>query len=214
MYTKRDLVLVYLGSKDRGFGGYYPESSTFNAALKAYYVALLDGLEQLFGLGLQMDRVGTFDNRVLFMAFAATADSFLALRTPWSGFLEAGRLLKKVEEAGRNGQRVMAASQRIDTLTAESRETHLEMLDALVAAMLGDRAELTFHEADLRAIGVDVAKPAPAGRGARGRSRGAERSQPFGTPRRGDQPARRASVGGRRTPRPVDRPAPGPGRQA
>jgi hypothetical protein len=36
------------------------------------------------------------------------------------------------------------------------------MLDALVTAMLGDRAELTFSPADLRAIGVDDAKPSAA----------------------------------------------------
>jgi hypothetical protein len=90
------------------------------------------------------------------------ADSFLALRTPWSGFLEGGLLIRTIDEAEPDGQRVMAASQRIDTLTAESRETHLEMLDAPVTVMLGDRAELTFSPAELRAIGVDDAKPSPA----------------------------------------------------
>jgi hypothetical protein len=162
LYNRRDLVRSYLGAQDRGFGGYYPESSTFNAALKAHYAAMLDGLQQLFGLHLHPDGVDTFNKRVLFMLFSATADSFLAVRTPWSGFLEAGLLIRKIDEAGPEGQRVMAASQRIDTLTAESRETHLEMLDALVTAMLGDRAELTFSSADLRAIGVDDAKPSPA----------------------------------------------------
>lgn len=159
MYNRRDLVRIYLGAQDRGFGGYYPESSTFNAALKAHYAAMLDGLQQLFGLHLHPDGAGTFNNRVLFSLFSATADSFLVLRTPWSGFLEAGLLVRKIDEAGPDGQRAMAASQRIDALTAESRETHLEMLDALVAAMLGDRAELTFSPADLLAIGVDDAKP-------------------------------------------------------
>jgi hypothetical protein len=157
--NRRDLVRIYLGAQDRGFGGYYPELSTFNAALKAHFTAMLDGLQQLFGLRLHPDGVGTVNNRVLFMLFAATADSFLALRTPWSGFLEAGLLVRKIDEAGPDGQRVMAASQRIDALTAESRAIHLEMLDALVTAMLGDRAELTFSSADLQAIGVDDAKP-------------------------------------------------------
>ena len=162
MYGRSDLVRVYLGARDRGFGGYYPDSSTFNAALQAHYTAMLDGLQQLFGLRLHPDGVGTFNNRALFMLFSATADSFLALRTPWSGFLEAGLLVRKVDEAGPDGQRVMAASQRIDALTAESRQIHLEMLDALVRAMLGDRAELTFKSADLQAIGIDDAKPNPA----------------------------------------------------
>ena len=161
MYNRRDLVRVYLGAQDRGFGGYYPESSTFNAALKAYYAMMLDGLQQLFGLHLH-PRGSGLNSRALLMLFSATANSFLAQRTPWSDFLEAGLLIRKIEEAGPHGQRVMAASDRIDALTAESSETHLEMLDALVTAMLGDRAELTFSPADLRAIGVDDAKPSPA----------------------------------------------------
>jgi hypothetical protein len=161
LYDRRDLVRVYLGAQDRGFGGYYPESSAYNAALKAHYEAMLRGLERLFGLRLDADGVG-FGNRVLFMLFSATAHSLLALRTPWSGFLEASLVVRKVEEAGTEGVRVMAASERIEALTAESRETHLEMLDALATAMLGERAGLTFDPADLRAIGVDDTKPDPA----------------------------------------------------
>lgn len=157
MYNRRDLVHAYLGAQDRGFGGYYAESPTFNAALKAYHAALLDGLERLFGLRLRPEGAG-----VLFMLFTSTANSLLALRTPWSGFLEAGLLVRKVDEAGAEGQRVMVASERIDALTVESRETHLEMLDALVAAMLGEHASLTFGPADLRAIGVDDARPLAA----------------------------------------------------
>ena len=160
MYNRRDLVRVYLGAQDRGFGGYYPESSTFNAALKAHYTVMLDGLQQLFGLHLY-PRGAALNSRALLMLFSATANSFLALHTPWSGFLEGGLLIRKIEEAGEPGQRVIAASDRIDALTVESRETHLEMLDALVTAMLGDRAELTFSPADLRGIGVDDAKPSP-----------------------------------------------------
>jgi hypothetical protein len=154
MYDRRDLVHAYLGAQERGFGGYYAESPTYNAALKAYHVGMLDGLERLFGLRLRPESAGA-----LFMLFASTANSLLALRTPWSGFLEAGLLVRKVDEAGPEGERVTAASERIDALTAESREAHLEMLDALVATMLGERASLTFGPADLRAIGVDDAKP-------------------------------------------------------
>jgi hypothetical protein len=68
----------------------------------------------------------------------------------------------KVEQAGQDGQRVMTASSRIETLTDESRHAHLEILDALAAVILGERAELTFSGADLRAIGVDDTAPSPA----------------------------------------------------
>ncbi|WP_155371607.1 hypothetical protein [Catellatospora vulcania] len=161
MYDRGDLVHAYLGAQARGFGGYYAESSTFNAALKAHHEAMLDGLEQLFGLRLSADGVGSFDNRVLFMLFASTARSLLALGTPWSGFLESTLLAKKIEAAGANGQRVTEAGRRIEQLTTESRQVHLEMLDALVAEMLGDRADATFSPADLRAIGVDDTRPNP-----------------------------------------------------
>ena len=50
MYNRRDLVRAYLGAQQRGFGGYYVESPTFNAALEAHYSSLLDGLQRLFDL--------------------------------------------------------------------------------------------------------------------------------------------------------------------
>lgn len=161
MYGRRHLVEMYLGAQDRGFGGYYPESSAFNAALKAYYVSMLGGLERLFSLRLDARHLDTFDNRVLFRLFASTARSLLVLRTPWSGFLESSLLVTKVEEAGTEGQRVMELSRRVDVLASESRQAHLEILDALVAIMLGDRAEQTFSRADLSAIGVNDTEPSP-----------------------------------------------------
>ncbi|WP_144119160.1 hypothetical protein [Catellatospora sichuanensis] len=161
MYDRGDLVHAYLGAQAKGFGGYYAESSTFNAALKAHHEAMLDGLEQLFGLRLNMEGAGNFDNRVLFMLFASTARSLLTLGTPWSGFLESSLLAKKIEQAGVNGQRITEAGERINQLTTQSRQVHLEMLDAIVAEMLGDRADATFSPAELRAIGVDDTGPNP-----------------------------------------------------
>jgi hypothetical protein len=162
MYDRSDLVRAYLGAQGGRFGGYYPESSAFNAALKAHYQAILGGLERLFDLRLHPDGCGSFTNRVLFMLLAATARSFLAIQTPWSNFLEAGLLIKKLEEAGAEGQRVMAAGDRINALADESHDAHLDKLDALVTIMLGDRAGLTFDAADLRAIGIDDTPPNPA----------------------------------------------------
>jgi hypothetical protein len=162
MYGRRHLVEAYLGAQARGFGGYLPESSVYNAALKAYHAGMLDGLERLFGLRLDRQQIDDFNNRVYFTLFSSTAASLLALRTPWSDFLEAGLLVKKVEQAGQEGQRVMAASSRIGSLVDEARQEHLVILDALAAIMLGDRAELTFSPADLREAGVDDAVPNPA----------------------------------------------------
>ncbi|GAA2485844.1 hypothetical protein [Winogradskya humida] len=122
MYSRRDLVQAYLGAQNWGYGGYYTESPTFNAALEEYYVQLLDGLQKLFGL--QFDMVGS-PNPALMMLFRSTAESLLALRTPWSGFLESGLLVRKLEEAGEHGVRVTEAGEKIDALIAEAREAHL-----------------------------------------------------------------------------------------
>ncbi|GAB3841460.1 hypothetical protein ACFPIJ_43855 [Dactylosporangium cerinum] len=160
MYSRRQLIDAYLGA--RGYDDRHDESSAFNAALREHHSAVLHGLERLFGLRLDRHRTETFDHRVLLMLFSSTAASVLALRTPWSNFLEAGLLIMKVEQAGPPGARVMAESARINTLTAESRQAHLAILDDLAAIMLGDRAELTFTPAELQAMGVDDTPPSPA----------------------------------------------------
>ncbi|GIM96682.1 hypothetical protein Ato02nite_084750 [Paractinoplanes toevensis] len=161
MYQRRDLVHAYLGAQQRSFGGYYAESPTFNGALKAHYLSLLDGLQRLFGVILDGD-LGANPKPALLMLFRSTADSLLTLRTPWSGFLEAGLIHRNLEEAGEWGVRVTRAGERINAALTDAREGHLDMLDALVAAMLGDRADLTITEADVRAAGIDIlAEPNP-----------------------------------------------------
>jgi hypothetical protein len=162
MYSRRDLVRAYLGAQQRGFGGYYAESPTFNDALAAHYLSLLDGLQRLFGLSLERDSIGAGGNPALLMLFGAIADSLLSLRTPWSRFLEAGLIHRKVEEAGQDGARISVASERINVAVAEAHEAHLEMLNALVAVLLGDRADRTFSEADIHAAGTDISvEPSP-----------------------------------------------------
>ncbi|WP_430781713.1 hypothetical protein [Actinoplanes sp. G11-F43] len=159
MFDRRDLVRAYLGAQQRGFGGYYPESPTFNAALHAHYVSLLAGLQQLFEVRLD-GGAGANAKPVLFMLFRSTADSLLALRTPYSSFLESSLIDRKLRDEGERGARVDRAFNRIRVAVAEAREGHLEMLDALMAAMLGDRADLTVTDEDVRAAGVDI-RPEP-----------------------------------------------------
>lgn len=160
-YGRRALIEAYLSARgDDTFGGYEAESPAYNAALRAHHERMLDGLERLFGIRLTAEGVGDFRKRVLFILFRTTADSLLALRTPWSGFLEAGLLLQRLEAAGEPGARVLASSDRIWSRTTESREDHLLILDELLGVLLGDRAELTFGVADLRDAGVDPVPPA------------------------------------------------------
>ncbi|WP_433795474.1 hypothetical protein [Actinoplanes sp. CA-252034] len=117
---------------------------------------MLGGLQRLFGLVLSRDGV---PERVLFVLFESTVRSLLAQTTPWSGFLEAGLLVKRLEATGGPGARVMAASDRIWSRKDESREDHLLILDELLAVFLGDRADHVFTAADLVAVGVDPTPP-------------------------------------------------------
>lgn len=129
-YDRSDLVRVFLAGQRQGFGGYYLESEAFNQALERHYQSVLGGLETLYGLRLSPDGVGSFANKVIFTLFRTTAQSFLAIRTPWSGVIEAGLIDQKLEDAGPAGERVLAASSRIFDLAEDARRTHLEMLDA------------------------------------------------------------------------------------
>ncbi len=73
--------------------------------------------------------------------------------------IEAGLIDQKLEDAGPAGERVLAASSRIFDLAEDARRTHLEMLDALVQILLGERADLTFASADLAALGINDRPP-------------------------------------------------------
>lgn len=156
-YGRRALIDSYLATRPGNrYGGYYPESSVYNAALRAHHEAMLGGLERLFGM--RIDRHDVPD-RVLFHLFESTTRSLLALTTPWSGFLEAGLLHRRLEATGEPAVRVMDASHRIESRVIESRQDHLLILDELLAVLLGDRADRTFTAADLREAGVDPEPP-------------------------------------------------------
>ena len=155
MFDRQDLIRAYLGAQKRGYGGYYAESPTFNAALAAYYSSLLDGLQQLFGLRLNGRDLGGVPRPSLLMLFRSTAESLLTLRTPWSGFLEAGLIHRDLDEAGEPGARVHQAGERIGAAIDEARAGHLEMLDALLVTLLAERADSVFTEDDARAAGIE-----------------------------------------------------------
>jgi hypothetical protein len=77
------------------------------------------------------------------------------VRTPWSGYLEAGLLIRYLRQAGDLWVQVDQQSRRIDVLREDLREAHLAMMDVLVGHLLGERADCTFSSEDLRAAGVD-----------------------------------------------------------
>lgn len=162
-YDRLALVRAYLYARAEpgdGVGGYrLDDDGEHNELLRAHHRAVLAGLEELFHLRLDSTALEDFNDKALFMLFSSTSASFLRTRTPWSGFLEAGLLHKCLEEVSETRERVHQASRRIEQLRDDLREAHLEILDALVARLLRERAHLTFTSADLRALGIDDARP-------------------------------------------------------
>ncbi|MGW5355391.1 hypothetical protein ACWERV_33345 [Streptomyces sp. NPDC004031] len=158
-----DCRLHVLAGPGSGFGDYHRGGEAYNEALAAYCAELEAALERRFGATLVGSRATDFDARVLLMLFGSTARSYLAIRTPWSGYQEAGLLVKKLEEAGPAGARVRAASDRIEEAAKVSRAAHREMLDTLAGHVLGDRADTVVTSAELLADGFDDARrPDPA----------------------------------------------------
>ncbi len=166
IYDRRELLQTYLSVHARGtsrVGGYELERDEYNEALRTYYRGLLAALQELFEVELEATSAVAFEHKVLLMLFRSTTGSYLGAVTPWSGFLEAGLLINRLEAAPDGGERVFAATRRIEELHAESQAQHLEILDALLVRLLGDRAELTVDSAHLLASGFDDrARPRPA----------------------------------------------------
>ena len=158
IYDRRAFALAYVEAQADYRRGYYSENSGYNAALRTHRRQILTGLQELFGLTLARSAIPD-DHQALFMLFDSTVTSYLTLATPWSRYLEAGLVVRRLDEAGRPGLAIREASDRVGNLTERSREAHLDILEALLEVFLGERAPRVFSSADLRSIGVDDTPP-------------------------------------------------------
>jgi hypothetical protein len=118
----------------------------------AYYAGLLASLERLFGLRLASDEL-THRQRPLWMLFNSTVRSLLQISTPWDDFLEAGLLIRRLEESGETGVVVERASAAIAEAAKASQASHREILQALEAIFGECRRVITSEE--LRQAGFD-----------------------------------------------------------
>ncbi|MBB5807392.1 hypothetical protein F4560_007160 [Saccharothrix ecbatanensis] len=150
-YDRRAFAKAFLDAHPDAKDGYY-YSQPYNTALREHRQRVLDGLQNLFGVTLDFD--GVPDHKPLFMLFRSTANSYLKITAPGDGFGEAGLIYRQLAEAGVE-QRVDGALGEIRACNDRSREAHLDVLETLIAAFLGDRAGTTVTSADLAAIGVD-----------------------------------------------------------
>lgn len=85
---------------------------------------------------------------MLIWFFGSTLRSYLAVRSPTSGYLEAGALFNALDRSGLRAETDTRLA-RIAQADETSRQEHLELLDLLLRAILGERAEETFTEDDL-----------------------------------------------------------------
>ncbi|MEC3916293.1 hypothetical protein [Nocardia sp. CDC160] len=122
-------------------------------------LAYLHGLEELFGVVLRLPTgpgpittVGSVSPALL-MFLRSTAQSYHAIQTPFSGYLEATLLVRKMEEAG-IWDAVSDNSDRMRRTTDDLRQQHLELLDTVLSAVLGDKADLVYELDDPAAAAI------------------------------------------------------------
>jgi hypothetical protein len=159
-YDRRAFVEAYLDAHPKSQRGHYA-SNAHSAALREHQLRVLGGLQELFGVVLE---AGSFpqEHVGLFVLFRGTASSLLAITSPGEGAAEAGLLYRQLAAAGVDEQ-VQAGLGRIIECNEQSRAAHLDVMETLLAVLLGDRADATFTSADLAAVGVDdTAGPNPA----------------------------------------------------
>ncbi|MFC0540232.1 hypothetical protein [Kutzneria chonburiensis] len=92
------------------------------------------------------------------MLFNKTARCYAGITTPSDGWLEAGLLVRRLEETGRQ-EEIYDRMGRINDLAEQSRQLHLELLDSLLSIMLHERRDDVFTADDLRAVGIDPTPP-------------------------------------------------------
>lgn len=154
-YDRRALARAYLDVRQDG-----GHASGHRAAMRVYHQQILSGLQDLFGVTLEVSG-NSPEDRPLLMLFESTADSAAAARTPWDDHPQAAPITERLGETGQ-WQAVSAASDRIRDLVAQSREAHLDILAALLEPVLGDRSAKVFTSADLWDIGIDDTPPTGA----------------------------------------------------
>lgn len=117
---------------------------------RIFYTQLFATLQDLFDIHFTVDDVRVtpppeIHPSSILTVFDATIASYLAIRTPWDGFIEAG--LGVADLAQRYGRAVI-------DLAAQNRAAHRTLLETLFTLLYGV-VDQVFTSADLRAVGFD-----------------------------------------------------------
>lgn len=151
-YDRRAFAQAFLDAHPDAKHGYH-YNEQFNTALREHRQRVLDGLQELFGLRLELDGVPG-GQAALFMLFRTTASSYVKITRPGEGVGEAGLMYRQLAET-RAQQHVLGGLERIAACNDRSRDAHLDVMETLIEVFLGERAGATVTSADLAAIGVD-----------------------------------------------------------
>jgi len=142
-YDARSLIETYIKTKRHYEHGDFAD----------YYKALLSVLQSLFGVSVT-DSAAGWKPASLAMLFHSTADSYLAISTPWAGFLEAGLIHRALDESGEAGKRIYVFSDEIRGLAEQNERLHLEMMYTLLELRHGP-VGMVITSKDLLAAGFD-----------------------------------------------------------
>jgi hypothetical protein len=149
-YTYKNLLDVFIETL-------YERGAWVEESVRDYYPQLLSHLEKAFGVSFAFDSIEDFSKKVLFMLFQSTVHSYKDLRHPWSNYQEATLLIKKLEDSGEAGKRILSLSDEIRAVTEASADLHLTMLYQLFECIYGPNNTVVTSE-QLRVIGFDDSK--------------------------------------------------------
>lgn len=142
-YDTRVLIEAYV---------YTQRTDFVHADFGEYYAGLLVALEGLFGLRLS-DEGLSVRQKMVWGLFRKTVRSLLQIPSPWDGYLEAGLMVKTLEQSG--AWRVVdQASAVIRESNQTSERAHRDMLHALFTAIFGE-GDRVVTSGELRQAGFD-----------------------------------------------------------
>ncbi|MGW5454754.1 hypothetical protein [Nocardia sp. NPDC003979] len=87
-----------------------------------------------------------------------TAESYHAIRTPWSGILEGGLIVRQFDAAGIT-EPAMSISREISRLAQESEREHHKLIAVLLRGLYGENLDRTFMLEELRAADIPIPVP-------------------------------------------------------
>ena len=148
-YNVRVLIEAYIYTKREDF---------CHTDFTTYYSGLLEALEKLFDICLSEEGL-TFDQRILWKLFKSTVKSFLQITNPWSPFMEATLLVRKLEASGEPGKVVEQASAVIQEANKVSGAAHHDILEALFSTIFGEHPQEVTSEELLQAGFDDSQEP-------------------------------------------------------